>query len=120
MRKIKKFRHIATAITTFIYFQSYKYHITNVYHRLDIAPMQKFLKIHYLHWKKTPYCLEHGYFVAINMGSDYVGTFFLRQDVEASFLQMEAQSHPHYASEACHALKISHGLLLEGFKKSLF
>ena len=52
MRKISLFRHIATAITPFIYFYLHKNHITNVYHKLDIARMQKFLKIHCFHWKK--------------------------------------------------------------------
>ena len=46
MRKIRHFRLIAAANTPFIYFSLHKYHITNVYHKFDIAPMQKFLKIH--------------------------------------------------------------------------
>ena len=61
MRKITLFRHIAAAITPCIYFHLHEYHITNVDHKLDIAPMQKFLKIHYLHWEKTPFCLERQY-----------------------------------------------------------
>ena len=62
-----------------------KYNITNVYHKLVIAPMQKFLKIHCLHWKKTPLCLQHGYFGAVNMGSDYLGNLFKRQGAEVFF-----------------------------------
>ena len=50
--------------------------------------------------EKPPFCLKHGYNHADNMESDYVGFFFIRQGAEASFLLMEAQSHPHYASEA--------------------
>ena len=45
MRKITLFRHIATAITPFISFHLHKCHITKVYHKMDIAPMQKILKI---------------------------------------------------------------------------
>ena len=51
MRNLTLFRQIATATTPFIYFHFHKYHITNVYHKLNDAPMQKFLKIYYLHWK---------------------------------------------------------------------
>ena len=90
MRKITLFRHIAAAITPCIYFHLHEYHITNVDHKLDIAPMQKFLKIHYLHWEKTPFCLKHGYFSAVNTGSDYVGIFFVRQGAETSFLHIGA------------------------------
>ena len=46
MDKITFFRHVATAITAFIYFHSQKYHMTNVCYKLDIAPMQKFLKLY--------------------------------------------------------------------------
>ena len=47
--------------------------------------MQKFLEMHYSHRKKTALCIEHGYNHAVNLGSDYVGIFFLRHGVEASF-----------------------------------
>ena len=90
MSKITLFRHIAAANTPFIYCHLHKYHITNVYHKLDIAPVQKFLKIQYLHWEKTPLCLEHGYFGAVNTGSDYVGIFLIRKSAETSFLHMGA------------------------------
>ena len=86
MRKMTLFRHIAAAITRFICFDLHNYQITNVYHQLDIASMQELLKIHYLHWEKKPFCLEHGYFGAVNTGSDYVGFFFIRQGAETSFL----------------------------------
>ena len=90
MRKIAFSRHITTANTPFIYHNLPKYHITNVNHELDIAPMQKFLKINCLHKKKTPFFLEHGYFGAVNMGSDYVGFLLIRQGADISFLHMEA------------------------------
>ena len=81
---------ITTANTPFIYLHLHKNHITNVNHRLDIARMQKFLKNNCLHWKKTPFCLEYGYFSAVNMGSDYVRILFVRQSADISFLHMEA------------------------------
>ena len=76
MMKITFYRRIGTALTPFIYIHSHKYHITNVYHKLDIAPIQKVLKIHCLHWKTTSFCLEHGYIGVVNTGSDYVGFFY--------------------------------------------
>ena len=69
IRKITLFIHIATAVTHFLCFNLHECHITNVYVVLDIPPMQKFLKIHCLHWVKTPFLLEHGCFNAVNMGS---------------------------------------------------
>ena len=47
--------------------------------------MQKLLEIHCLHLKKKTLVLKHGYYHAVNMGSDYVGIFPLRHGVEASF-----------------------------------
>ena len=78
MRKMTLFRLIATATTHFIYLHLPKYHITNVYRKLNFAPMQIFLKIHCLLWKKTPFCLKQGYFGAFNMGSDYLAFLFIR------------------------------------------
>ena len=65
--------------------------------------MQKFLKIHCFHWKKTPFCFKYGCFSAFNMGSYYVVIFFIRQD-----------------AEACHTFKIYNILSSEGFKKYYF
>ena len=42
---------------------------------------------------------------------------FIRQVAYASFLHVEAQSHQHYASEACHTLKISHSFTVRSFEK---
>ena len=64
-------------------------------------------------------CLEHGYNHAVNMGPDYVGIFFLRHGMEASFLHMEAQSYPYDATEACHTLETSHSFAVERFEKQL-
>ena len=62
--------------------------------------MQKLLEIHCSNRKKTALCLDHGYYHAVYMGSNYVGIFFLGHGVEVYVLHMKAQSHPHYASEA--------------------
>ena len=90
MRNSTLFCHIATARTPFIYFHLLKYNITNLYDKLDIAPIQKFLKMHCLRWIKMPVCLEHGYLCAVNMGSDYEGILFTRQSAEVLFLHKEA------------------------------
>ena len=90
IRQTTLFRHIAIVSTPFIYSHLHKCHITNVYHKWNFASKQKFLEIHCLHRKKTPLHLEHGYYHAVNMGSDYAGIFFLGHGVEDSFLHMEA------------------------------
>ena len=69
--------------------------------------------------------MEHGYFGAVNMRPNCVRILFIRQGAEACFLHMEAEFHPHYASEACHTLKISHSCIFrrlwkaysDGFRK---
>ena len=83
--------------------------------------MKRNLEIHYLHrQKKTPLCLEHRYYNAVNMGSDYVGIVFLGHGVEASFLHMVLSlSYITHQSPVIH-LKFFTVLPLGGLKNNLF
>ena len=81
--------------------------------------MQKSLKVLCLHWKTTVFCLEHGYYHAVNMGSGCVGIFFQKTRRGSFLFAYEAKSYPNYASEACHILKISYNSTVKSFEKSL-
>ena len=66
-----------------------------------------------------PFCLEHRYFGAINIGSDYVGILFIKQDAEASFcIWMLSLNHITHQRPVIH-LKFLTVLPLERFEKKL-
>ena len=78
----------------------------------------EFLEIHCLRFKKLALCLEHAYYSDCWNGIRLRRNFsFERQGAEASLLQMEAKSKPHYASEACHTLEIYLSCTVRRFEK---